>query len=522
MTSMTRFPAWPPEEVLEDRRLVALVNAARDYALSHGLVIRAPAQAGAALPPQDTVVHAPLALLPTPFPRALFEIANSLQPIFNRLYAAVASDTEFLREVIGGSVARVDDFQRRLYAIFERVLEEGVAQPVTLGLFRSDYLMHEETPGSSAVDLKQVEFNTISSSFGPLSVAACQMQQYMVARGAYDGTSNLLQRDNLPENHALDTLAAGLADAHSHYVQVTRGNIPAVQNACVLFVVQPDERNSFDQRTIEYMLLKKHGVRSQRATLCDLVRWGSLQGRERILVVQSPLSTLPVEISTVYFRSTYSPGDFVDNAAWDTRLMLERSLAIKCPNIALQLAGSKKVQQVLSVPGVLERFLSPSEAGQLRPVFAELRALDQESIALASAHPERYVLKPQREGGSNNIYKNDIPPALAAMAERDAERAKHGPVSVHEHEAYILMGLIQTPQHRGTLLLRPLASGELPGGATHARETVSELGIYGAALFGPDMFVDHSGGFLLRTKSSESNEGGVAAGYSVIDTPLLV
>ena len=36
------------------------------------------------------------------------------------------------------------------------------------------------------------------------------------------------------------------------------------------------------------------------------------------------------------------------------------------------------------------------------------------------------------------------------------------------------------------------------------------------------MFVDHSGGFLLRTKSSESNEGGVAVGYSVIDTPLLV
>lgn len=31
-----------------------------------------------------------------------------------------------------------------------------------------------------------------------------------------------------------------------------------------------------------------------------------------------------------------------------------------------------------------------------------------------------------------------------------------------------------------------------------------------------------SGGYLLRTKSSESNEGGVAVGFSVIDTPLLV
>jgi len=35
--------------------------------------------------------------------------------------------------------------------------------------------------------------------------------------------------------------------------------------------------------------------------------------------------------------------------------MLERSRAIKCPSAALHLAGTKKVQQVLASPGVLER-----------------------------------------------------------------------------------------------------------------------------------------------------------------------
>ena len=36
------------------------------------------------------------------------------------------------------------------------------------------------------------------------------------------------------------------------------------------------------------------------------------------------------------------------------------------------------------------------------------------------------------------------------------------------------------------------------------------------------MHAERTGGYLLRTKSSESHEGGVAVGYSVIDTPLLV
>ena len=36
--------------------------------------------------------------------------------------------------------------------------------------------------------------------------------------------------------------------------------------------------------------------------------------------------------------------------------MMERSRAIKCPSAALHLAGTKKVQQVLASPGVLERY----------------------------------------------------------------------------------------------------------------------------------------------------------------------
>ena len=53
---------------------------------------------------------------------------------------------------------------------------------------------------------------------------------------------------------------------------------------------------------------------------------------------------------------------------------------------------------------------------------------------------------------------------------------------------------------------------------------VYELGIYGIFLGGGAGRVLHNTGYghLLRTKLSTSNEGGVAAGFAVLSSPLLV
>lgn len=49
-------------------------------------------------------------------------------------------------------------------------------QPLQLGLFRSDYLLH--APGNGEpISLRQVEFNTISSSFGALSERAADLHE---------------------------------------------------------------------------------------------------------------------------------------------------------------------------------------------------------------------------------------------------------------------------------------------------------------------------------------------------------
>lgn len=45
----------------------------------------------------------------------------------------------------------------------------------------------------------------------------------------------------------------------------------------------------------------------------------------------------------MYLRAGYSPDDYPTEAHWDARQKLERSSAAKCPSVAFQLAGAKKV-----------------------------------------------------------------------------------------------------------------------------------------------------------------------------------
>ncbi|XP_042563450.1 glutathione synthetase-like [Clupea harengus] len=90
--------------------------------------------------------------------------------------------------------------------------------------------------------------------------------------------------------------------------------------------------------------------------------------------------------------------------------MMERSLAVKCPDISTHLAGTKKVQQELARPGILERFLpdQPEVVAQIRATFTGLYTLDMgaegdETVAMALAKPDHYVLKAQRERGEQQI-----------------------------------------------------------------------------------------------------------------------
>ncbi|KAG1836543.1 glutathione synthase [Suillus subalutaceus] len=536
------FAAWPPQ--LTPEQLEALTLAATTYALSHGLLYLPPSQSSSNTQPRipTTAIHAPISLIPAPFPRAQFQAARGLQSVYNVLYARVAMDTQFLDTVMGAEegVGKADQFTGTLWRGWKKIREHGVVQPLHLGLFRSDYMLHA---AEDRLALKQVEFNTISSSFGPLSERAAAMHRNILASTSYFSTSPHLTADNFPENNTTSGLAEGLAKAHEAY---------GVRDARILFVVQPNERNVFDQRWLEYELLEKHQIHVVRQTLADLAVSASLDPSTQVLTITipSPTNPSPYEISTIYFRASYTPSDFPSPSYYDTRFLLERSRAIKCPSLPLQLAGGKKVQEALTRPGVLERFLSnegatwgthaldlTAHAADIRATWMGMWALDSEDVDIAAAldhlpvsgqgqgnvppgtrfahlKAPSLVLKPQREGGGNNVYREAIPAFLDALP-------------AEEREAWIAMEMIETPRGISGYLVRasPSSSGT-DNGSTEKKvvraEVISELGFFGYALFGEGEVVEREVGWLVRTKGTESNEGGVAAGFSVLDSVVLV
>ena len=185
------LPNWPP--ILPEEQLNYLTFQATTYALACGLLYLPPTN-GQPLPPTPaSAIHAPFALFPTPFPKALFERAQRLQYIYNVLYARVASDDAFLDEILSAvtAVGRVDQFVGSLWRIWKDLRDDGLpqvsahisdpfgpysarSQSLQLGIFRSDYLMHHV---GDKLDIKQVEFNTISSSFGALSQRVSELHK---------------------------------------------------------------------------------------------------------------------------------------------------------------------------------------------------------------------------------------------------------------------------------------------------------------------------------------------------------
>ncbi|XP_048614209.1 glutathione synthetase, chloroplastic-like isoform X1 [Brassica napus] len=73
---------------------------------------------------------------------------------------------------------------------------------------------------------------------------------------------------------------------------------------------------------------------------------------------------------------------FPSESEWNARLLIEQSSAVKCPSIAYQLAGTKKIQQELAKPGVLERHNVSPQARNFgnRHKFVDFELVYQTSI----------------------------------------------------------------------------------------------------------------------------------------------
>lgn len=510
----TSHTDYPPELSAEEQSYI--FTELKDWSIAHGLAVRpAPSFVQQSQDPSGVLATtAPVTVFPSLFPRTCFEEGLSIQKAYNELYSAIARDEQWLQGIVE-ELAHVDDFVAKLWQTHLAVKKEGYVQDLSLGLFRSDYMVHEDPSQSNPVPgLKQVEFNTIASSFGGLSSQVSALHRHLLSLGAYpSSTSSIIRPDALRQSQSTTQLAKGLAAGHKAY-----GEARTKRPLCVLFVVQDPERNVFDQRHLEYALLEENGVRSFRLPFGETLAHTKLDS-DRTLVYTPPHSqSTSYEVTTIYFRAGYSPDDYVKEEDWEARLHLEKSRAIKCPSVLTQLAGCKKVQQVLATPQSqhLKRLLPDDKvASRLLKTFAPIYPLDNSNagkeakkLATDPSLAARFVLKPQREGGGNNIYRKAIPPFLEKLSET-------------QWPAYILMEMIEPP---------PLRNAIVRNGVLERGGVICELGVYGVCLWRDgsgdgqkgEILENFEAGYLLRTKGDQSEEGGVAAGFGAVDSCCLV
>lgn len=474
-------PEIPVEVLKNDKLIKQLEVIAKDAALLNGVVMRTTETPNSS----EVVNYAPFTLFPSPVSKALFYQAVNVQNHFNRLVDKVSQDSHFLEKVLGSTI-KVDNFTAKLFSIYKQVQQDPQDMPIVLGLNRSDYMIDCAANGNTA--LKQIEINTIAASFGGLTSHTANVHRHIL-KVAHRMEECKLILDNNPSAG----LAKGLAKAWELY---------GSEMAVVMFLVEEVQRNVFDQRYVENELWSRN-ICVIRMKFEDVYEHGLLDKDKRLIINGQ-------EVAVIYFRNGYMPNNYKSEESWEARLMIERSRAVKCPDISTHLVGTKKVQQQLACPGVLEYFFpdEPNTVAQIRATFAGLYTLDMGeegdcNVSMALAKPDQFVLKPQREGGGNNIYGDEICHVLESIKNSS------------ERSAYILMDKIQPCPSYNYLLQ--------PGQPVRLNKCLSELGIFGVYVRkGTEMLMNECVGHLLRTKSSEHKDGGVAAGVAVLDNPLLV
>ena len=96
----TIYSEYPPQLTVEQQEY--LVATVKNWTIEHSLAVRpSPAIVSEDADPNKVLAtNAPVTLFPSPFPKPCFEQARTLQQVYNELYAAIASDEQWLEHIM--------------------------------------------------------------------------------------------------------------------------------------------------------------------------------------------------------------------------------------------------------------------------------------------------------------------------------------------------------------------------------------------------------------------------------------
>ncbi|AIN96666.1 glutathione synthetase, putative [Leishmania panamensis] len=399
----------------------------------------------------------------------------------------------------------------------------------------------------AAADLEHVEASSLSTS----SVVAALPHQHAPAYVPDQMHSSAVQ---VPAALAKAVAAWRSAVPCAGFLRQYQHRTGVKLKPIVLVVVQKNEMNTADQYKLLLELLETHRVLSLRRTLAELHETMRLEhanlgesrcdhstGTKEVVSEQLQPPFLVLEgkyvVAVTYFRSTYVPQDLPTDAAWQTREWIEESNAVKCPSIPYHLMTFKKMQQLMSnvsevlapvsfagdqqkAAALAEHFVPQyslnkdeyGRSGENQQCNDKDKVIDDPEYWIADAveHLERYVLKPQLEGGGNLIAGEAMQRLL-----RDAK--SDDPLYQKIRREYILMRKIHCPVMKGIFFRQ---------NQIHVVESnvSSELGIYGVTLSSDanQYIMNEAAGSVVRTKPADVADGGVMAGIAALDSVQLI
>jgi glutathione synthetase len=219
-------------------------------------------------------------------------------------------------------------------------------------------------------------------------------------------------------------------------------------------------------------------------------------------------------VSLFYFRAGYVEKDYLEEDNWEAREMIELCTAIKCPNMNTFLCTFKIFQyHLLKTENLKKYFTDDLIVNDLLRFFTKIFYVqdlnDEEKKSLfkeMASDVSKYIVKPQKEGGGNNFYNEDI----LKIIPTGEDVSQLGDVI----KSAIVMERVYPPEFDAAILFENKCK---------ISKCVSEVSVYGIVISDDNTIHNNKSlGFLLRTKEKNSQEGGVLIGSSAVDLPCLL
>ena len=464
-----------PENILEEMIM---------YLYTHGLIIKSKT---------NGVNHIPIMLTPSPLPKDIYDKIYFYQIAFNKIIIRLSNDQKYLEEILN-PIAEKDEFVRKNLDISKKLVNYEHKQKIKLGIFRNDYLFDKVQNF-----LLFTEYNTIASSMGTFSDRLKKFYSFFSEK--YPDIFKKYKDTIIPvESYDnIDKFSESMVEA------IQLGFPNQYKDSIIVFVVQKNETNIFDQCSISDDLYNKYKIATKRLTLNEIKK-NCVQDEKGNLTIDGKL------ISMFYFRAGYCESDFQDEESWQGRELIELSTAIKVPDINTFLTTFKVFQYELSKPHVMKHYcdneLIINDILRFFGGIYYIRDMNDEAkkelFSKIKSDPTKYILKPMREGGGNNVYGDKLKELIPEEGNEPGDLLK---VSV-------IVDKIDSAVHESIVLRNEKISFQ---------NSVSEFSIYGIVLSNENIFkINKSSSFLVRTKNKDEIEGGIMEGAGAVDLPCLV